>query len=54
MSTGSAGFQKVANKQGLKEGGLLGIELNGNKVVLAMVEGKVYAWMLSARMKADP
>ena len=38
-----AGFRKVANKKDLKEGGLLGIELDGNRIVLAMVGGKVYA-----------
>jgi nitrite reductase/ring-hydroxylating ferredoxin subunit len=44
MSKEDDGFQKVANMQALKEGGgLLGIEANGNKIVLAMVEGQVYA-----------
>jgi nitrite reductase/ring-hydroxylating ferredoxin subunit len=43
MSKEDDGFQKVANTQALKEGGLLGIEANGNKIVLAMVEGQVYA-----------
>jgi nitrite reductase/ring-hydroxylating ferredoxin subunit len=37
------GFQKVANKKDIKEGGLLGIELGGNNIVLAMVGGKVFA-----------
>jgi nitrite reductase/ring-hydroxylating ferredoxin subunit len=43
MSKEDDGFQKLANIQALKEGGLLGIEANGNKIVLAMVEGQVYA-----------
>jgi glycine betaine catabolism B len=41
MSKG--GFQKVANKNDIKEGGLLGVDLNGNKIVLAMVNGQVFA-----------
>jgi glycine betaine catabolism B len=43
MSKENDGFQKVANKQALKERGLLGVEVNGNKIALAMVEGEVYA-----------
>ena len=43
MSKEDEGFQKVANTQALKEGGLLGIEASANKIVLAMVEGRVYA-----------
>lgn len=39
----SAGFQKVANKKGLKEGGLLRVDLGGRPIVLAMVRGKIYA-----------
>jgi nitrite reductase/ring-hydroxylating ferredoxin subunit len=37
------GFQRVANKKEIKEGGLLGVELEGNKVALAMIEGQVFA-----------
>jgi nitrite reductase/ring-hydroxylating ferredoxin subunit/ferredoxin-NADP reductase len=37
------GFVKVANKNDLKEGGLLRVEPEGKPVALAMVEGKVYA-----------
>ena len=37
------GPQKLANKKDLKEGGLLGVELDGKPMVLAMVQGKVYA-----------
>jgi glycine betaine catabolism B len=36
-------YQKVANKKDLKEGGLLKIEPNGQSIVLAMVNGNVYA-----------
>jgi nitrite reductase/ring-hydroxylating ferredoxin subunit len=36
-------FQKVANTSDLKEGGLLGVEIDNKKIVLSMVEGKVYA-----------
>lgn len=36
-------FQRVANKSDLKEGGLLGVEIDNKKIVLSMVEGKVYA-----------
>lgn len=37
------GYQKVANKKDLKEGGLLKVEANGTPIVLALVGGKVYA-----------
>jgi nitrite reductase/ring-hydroxylating ferredoxin subunit len=43
MSGGIGGFQKAANKHDLKEGGLFGVELNGNRIVLSMIEGKIYA-----------
>lgn len=36
-------FQKVANKKDLKEGGLLRVDIEGKPIVLAMVQGKVYA-----------
>ena len=36
-------FQKVANKDELKEGDMLKVEANGKQIVLSMVEGKVYA-----------
>ena len=36
-------FQKVANKDDLKEGAMLKVETNGKQIVLSMVEGKVYA-----------
>jgi nitrite reductase/ring-hydroxylating ferredoxin subunit len=37
------GFQRVANKMDIKEGDLKGVELEGNKIVLAMVNGQVFA-----------
>jgi nitrite reductase/ring-hydroxylating ferredoxin subunit len=37
------GFQRVANKRDIKEGGLLGVELKGNNIVLAMINGQVFA-----------
>jgi nitrite reductase/ring-hydroxylating ferredoxin subunit len=37
------GFQRVANKMDIKEGGLLGVELEGNKIALAMINGQVFA-----------
>jgi ferredoxin-NADP reductase/nitrite reductase/ring-hydroxylating ferredoxin subunit len=38
-----SGFQSVANKKDLKEGGLLRVDVGGIPVVLSMVKGKVYA-----------
>jgi nitrite reductase/ring-hydroxylating ferredoxin subunit len=38
-----ARFQRVANKKDIKEGSLLGVELEGNNIVLAMVNGQVFA-----------
>ena len=40
---GEAGFQKVANKMDIKEGSLLGVELEGNKIALAMINGQFFA-----------
>lgn len=37
------GYQRVASKNDLKEGGLLRVEPNGKPIVLAMVNGKIYA-----------
>ena len=37
------GFQRVANKTDIKEGGLVGVELEGNKIVLAMINGQFFA-----------
>jgi nitrite reductase/ring-hydroxylating ferredoxin subunit len=36
-------FQRAANKKDIKEGSLLGVELEGNKIALAMVNGQVFA-----------
>lgn len=38
-----SGFQRVANKTDIKEGSLLGVELEGNKIVLAKINGQVFA-----------
>ena len=43
MSKVGEGFQRVANKTDIKEGGLVGVELEGNKIVLAMINGQVFA-----------
>jgi glycine betaine catabolism B len=43
MIANERGYQKVASKSNLKEGGLLKVEPNGKPIVLAMVNGKVYA-----------
>jgi nitrite reductase/ring-hydroxylating ferredoxin subunit len=43
MSKGEIGFQKAANKKDIKEGGLLGVELEGNRIVLVKVNGQVFA-----------
>src|ERR671924_1409319 len=43
MIADERGYQKVASKNDLKEGGLLRVEPNGKPIVLAMVSGKVYA-----------
>jgi nitrite reductase/ring-hydroxylating ferredoxin subunit len=43
MSKGEIGFQRAANKNDIKEGGLLGVELEGNKIVLVRVNGQVFA-----------
>jgi nitrite reductase/ring-hydroxylating ferredoxin subunit len=43
MSKEQGEFKKVANKKDIKEGGLLGVDLEGSRIVLAMVNGQVYA-----------
>ena len=43
MSKGEVGFQRAANKKDIKEGGLLGVEVEGNKIVLATINGQVFA-----------
>jgi nitrite reductase/ring-hydroxylating ferredoxin subunit len=47
-------FQKVANKSDLREGGLLGVEIDNKRVVLSMVEGKVYAMNSICSHKGAP
>ncbi len=43
MIANERGYQKVASKSDLKEGGLLRVEPKGKPIVLAMVNGQVYA-----------
>ena len=43
MSKGEPGFQRAANKKEIKEGSLLGVELEGNKIVLATINEQVFA-----------
>jgi len=40
---GEEGLKSVANKKDIKEGGLLGVELEGNKIALAMINGQIFA-----------
>jgi nitrite reductase/ring-hydroxylating ferredoxin subunit len=47
-------YQKVANKKDLKEGGLLKVEPNGRSIVLAMVNGTVYAMDSVYSHEGDP
>jgi nitrite reductase/ring-hydroxylating ferredoxin subunit len=49
-----AGFQKVANKKDIEEGGLLGVELEGNNLVLAMINGQVFALDAVCSHQAGP
>ena len=51
---GGAGFQKVANKKDIEEGGLLGVELEGNNLVLAMINGQVFALDAVCSHQAGP
>src|SRR5688572_15464709 len=37
------GYQKVASKNDLKEGGILKVEPQGKPIILVMVGGKIYA-----------
>jgi ferredoxin-NADP reductase/nitrite reductase/ring-hydroxylating ferredoxin subunit len=43
MTKEGNGYQKVANKQDIREGALIKVEYDGRTVVLSMVNGKVYA-----------
>jgi hypothetical protein len=36
-------IQKVANRSALREGGHVGVEMDGSRILLAMVESIVYA-----------
>ncbi|MDQ3977458.1 MAG: Rieske (2Fe-2S) protein [Thermoproteota archaeon] len=47
-------FQKVANKRDLREGGLLGVQIDSNKIVLTMVEDKIYALNAVCSHKGAP
>lgn len=48
------GFQKVANKSDLREGGLLGVQIDSKRIVLSMVEGKMYAMNAVCTHKGAP
>jgi len=54
MSKGGEGFQRVANKTDIKEGSLLGLDLEGNKIVLGMVNGQLYAMDAVCSHKGAP
>ena len=43
MMTSDSGYQRVANKSELKEGGLLRVEPEGKPIVLARFKDKIYA-----------
>ena len=47
-------FQRAANKRYIKEGGLLGVELEGNKIVLTMINGQVFAMDAVCSHKGAP
>ena len=47
-------FQKVANKSDMRKGGLLGVEIDSKRIVLSMVEGKVYAMNAVCSHKGAP
>ena len=51
---GEEGFKSVANKKDIKEGGLLGVELEGNKIVLTMINGQVFAMDAVCSHKGAP
>jgi nitrite reductase/ring-hydroxylating ferredoxin subunit len=52
--SGKDGFQRVASKSDVKEGGLVGVELDGHNIVLAMVEGRVFAMDAVCSHKGGP
>ncbi len=43
MSEDREGFEAVADEGDIKEGGLLGVEVNGQAVVLVKQDGQLYA-----------
>jgi nitrite reductase/ring-hydroxylating ferredoxin subunit len=43
MSEAGEDFEAVANEGDIKEGGLLGVEVNGQAVVLVKQNGQIYA-----------
>jgi nitrite reductase/ring-hydroxylating ferredoxin subunit len=43
MTEDRAGFEAVADEGDIKEGGLLGVEVGGQRLVLAKLDGRVYA-----------
>lgn len=43
MTEDKDGFEAVADEGDIKEGGLLGVGVGGQRVVLAKLEGRVYA-----------
>jgi nitrite reductase/ring-hydroxylating ferredoxin subunit len=47
-------FQRVANKRDLREGGLLGVQIDSNKIVLTMIEDKIYAMNAVCSHKGAP
>jgi nitrite reductase/ring-hydroxylating ferredoxin subunit len=47
-------FQRVANKSDLREGGLLGVQIDSNKIVLTMIEDKIYAMNAVCSHKGAP
>jgi glycine betaine catabolism B len=52
--TNEDGFQKIANKKDIKEGSLVGVELEGSKIVIAMVNGQVFAMDAVCSHKGGP
>jgi nitrite reductase/ring-hydroxylating ferredoxin subunit len=47
-------FQRVASKSDLREGGLLAVQIDSKRIVLSMVEGKVYAMNAVCSHKGAP
>lgn len=43
MTEASPEYEAVAGENDLQEGGLLGVEVDGQRIVLAKLQGKVYA-----------